>query len=160
MCGPPHSARLYFRNSQLPTGETFRKKTELAPELLRQADAESNKPILAPFDGAYANETVIRPCLFPEPGGRRIDVVTRLRFDARLYHRLIPNSKGRPRKWGRRITRSGRTPTGRRGKPFCTDVAESFATNNFVAIGTSRDRPNRCTSSSSRWKATASRGLS
>jgi len=99
----PHSSRLYFRKSQLPAGETFRKKTELAPELLRQADAESIAPILGVFDGAYANETVITPCVFPDEGQRRIEIVTRLRFDARLYHRLVPNPQGRPRKWGRRI---------------------------------------------------------
>jgi len=71
--------------------------------LLRQADAESRTPILGVFDGAYANETVIKPCVFPDEGQRRIEIVTRLRFDARLYHRLVPNPQGRPRKWGRRI---------------------------------------------------------
>lgn len=96
----PHSSRLYFRQSQLPAGETFRKKTELAVDLLRQADAASNTPLLAVFDGAYANETVIRPCVFPEQGARRIEVVTRLRFDARLYGSLVQGGKGRPRKWG------------------------------------------------------------
>ena len=85
----PHSSRLYFRKSPLPAGETFRQKTELAADLLRQTDAESKRPIPAVFDGAYANETVLRPCVFPEQSGRRIDLVTRLRFDARLSRSLV-----------------------------------------------------------------------
>jgi hypothetical protein len=99
----PHTARLYFRKSQLPVGETFRKKTEWAVEMLRQADRASGAPILGVFDGAYANETVIAPCLHPEPGQRRIDIVTRLRFDARLFRAKVPNAMGRPRLWGRRL---------------------------------------------------------
>ncbi|MBN9518553.1 hypothetical protein J0H58_08555, partial [bacterium] len=45
------------------------------------------------------------PCLDPA-NGRRIDVVTRLRFDARLYRPLDPPPRrrmGRPRKWGDRL---------------------------------------------------------
>jgi hypothetical protein len=101
----PHAARLYCRQSQLPAGETFRTKTALAAELLRRADAESAAPILGVFDGAYAVDTVIRPCLEPEPGLRRIDIVTRLRADARLYHPVgtRPHAKGRPPTWGPRI---------------------------------------------------------
>jgi len=52
-------------------------------------------------------ETVIRPCLNPPEGQRRIEFVTRLRRDARLYHPLVSQPKdpegGRPRKWGRRM---------------------------------------------------------
>ncbi len=106
----PHSSRLYFHRSQLPEGETFRTKTEWALELLRQADAESEAPILGVFDGAYAMETVVRPCLQPPPGRRRIEILTRLWLDARLYHPLVPSvpvegkkANGRPRKWGRRM---------------------------------------------------------
>ncbi|MDQ3960343.1 MAG: transposase [Pseudomonadota bacterium] len=101
----PHAARLYCRQSQLPTGESFRTKTALAVELLRQADSESMAPILAVFDGAYAVDTVIQPCLQPQPGQRRIAIITRLRTDARLYHPLGTRSraKGRPPKWGPRI---------------------------------------------------------
>ena len=100
-----HAARLYFRQHQLPTGETFRTKTALAAALLRQADAESVLPILAGFDGAYAVDPVVRPCLESGPGQRRIEIVTRLRADARLYHpvRSRPPAKGRPPKWGVRI---------------------------------------------------------
>ncbi len=101
----PHAARLYDRQSQLPPGETLRTKTALAVELLRQADTESPAPILAVFDGAYAVETVIRPCLDPDKGRRRIEVVTRLRTDARLYHPLVIRTAGRGRRpvWGLRM---------------------------------------------------------
>jgi hypothetical protein len=103
----PLAARLYFRKSQLPVGERFRTKTALAVEMLREVSDESPVPVLAAFDGAYAMETVIQPCLNPSPGSRRIEFVTRLRKDARLYEPLEPSAKnpkgGRPRKWGRRL---------------------------------------------------------
>jgi hypothetical protein len=101
----PHAARLYCRRSQLPPGESFRTKTALAVELLRQADRGSAAPILAVFDGAYAVDTVIQPCLHPDPGQQRIAIVTRLRVDARLYHPVEtrPRAKGRPPKWGVRM---------------------------------------------------------
>ena len=101
----PHTSRLYFRKTQLPDGETFTTKTALAAAMLRQADADSPVQVLGVFDGAYANKTVIGPCLDPK-NGRRIDVVTRLRFDAQLYRPLDLNlvrKKGRPRKWGDRL---------------------------------------------------------
>ena len=101
----PHSARLYFRKSQLPVGEKFHKKTQLAVELLQQVDDESGASILAIFDGAYANKTVIGPCLQPSPGRRRIAVLTRLRHDARLY-RPVEQRPGRPGPkplWGKRL---------------------------------------------------------
>ena len=103
----PVASRLYFRKNQLPAGESFRTKTDWAVDMLRQADAESGVPMLAVFDGAYAMQTVIKPCLNPPPGGRRIEFVTRLRKDARLYQPLEETTKnpkgGRPRKWGRRL---------------------------------------------------------
>lgn len=100
----PHAARLSCRQSQLPGGEAFRTKTALAVELLRQADAESPAPILAVFDGAYAVDTVVRACAASEGGRRRIELVTRLRADARLYHPVVkPQAKGRPPKWGPRL---------------------------------------------------------
>jgi hypothetical protein len=101
----PHTSRLYFRATQLPAGEAFATKTALAAAMLRAADADAAVPVLAVFDGAYANKSVIGPCLDPARG-RRIDVVTRLRFDARLYRPLDPASgrrRGRPRKWGDRL---------------------------------------------------------
>jgi DDE superfamily endonuclease len=101
----PHAARMYCRRSQLPTGETFRTKTRLAVELLRQANAESSAPILAVMDGAYAVSTVVGACLEPAKDQRRIAIVTRLRADARLYHPVGARlgGKGRPPKWGPRL---------------------------------------------------------
>jgi hypothetical protein len=103
----PVASRLYFRQNQLPAGESFCTKTDWTVDMLRQADAESGVPILAVFDGAYAMKTVIKPCLNPPPDGRRIEFVTRLRKDARLYRPLEETTKnpkgGRPRKWGRRL---------------------------------------------------------
>jgi DDE superfamily endonuclease len=101
----PHAARMYWRRSRLPAGETFRTKTMLAVALLRQADAESPAPILGVYDGAYAVNTVVRACLEPEEGRRRIELVTRLRTDARLYHPGVARTraKGRPPKWGPRF---------------------------------------------------------
>jgi DDE superfamily endonuclease len=101
----PHAARLSCRQRQLPVGETFRTKTALAVELLRQADAESSTTLLGVFDGAYAVDTVIRPCLEPGRGQRRIEFVTRLRADARLYHPLVVKTsrKGRRPVWGPRM---------------------------------------------------------
>ncbi len=103
----PLAPRLYCRKSQLPIGERFRTKTALAVQMLREVDTESTAPILAAFDGAYAMDTVIKPCLNPQPGQRRIDFVTRLRKDARLYEPLetVPQNPkgGRPRKWGKRL---------------------------------------------------------
>lgn len=99
----PHTARLYFRQQQLPVGETFQTKTQLAVTMFRQAEAESPVPLLAVFDGAYAVRTVIRPLLNPLPGQRRIDIISRLRVDARLYHPKVDNPRGRKRIWGRRL---------------------------------------------------------
>lgn len=103
----PSASRLYFRKSQVPVGETFITKTRHAVGMLREVAEESESPILAAFDGAYAMSTVIRPCLEPPQGRRRIDFVTRLRRDARLYLPLADEPKnpagGRPRKWGRRM---------------------------------------------------------
>jgi len=103
----PCASRLYFRKSQVPVGETFTTKTRHAVAMLREIDNESESPILAAFDGAYAMATVIQPCLEPPEGRRRIEFVTRLRRDARLYHPLTNGPKnpagGRPRKWGRRM---------------------------------------------------------
>ena len=106
----PHSSGLYFRRRRLPEGETFRTKTQWAVELLQQADGESEAPVLAVFDGAYAMATVVKPCLQPPADRRRIEILTRLRVDARLYHPLAApvrvegnNTMGHPRKWGRRM---------------------------------------------------------
>jgi DDE superfamily endonuclease len=101
----PYAARLSCRRSQLPAGETFQTKTALAVAMLRQADAESAAPILGVFAGAYAVDTVVRQCLESRPGQRRVELVTRLRADARLYHPVGARLRatGRPLKWGARI---------------------------------------------------------
>lgn len=102
----PHSARLYFRQKQLPEGETFRTKLELGLEMLRQADKESVAPLLGVFDGAFAQKSLVQPCLCSYEGKRRIEVLTRLRVDARLYAPLEepqPKKRGRPRVWGSRL---------------------------------------------------------
>lgn len=104
----PHAARRYCRKTQLPAGETFQTKTTWAVELLRQADAESSAPILGVFDGAYAVATVVEPCVNPDPGQRRIELLTRLRVDARLYYPVVSRArqKGRRPKWGERLAGS------------------------------------------------------
>jgi hypothetical protein len=94
----PQAARLYGRKTQLPAGETFQTKTAWAVEWLRQADAESSAPIWGVCEGAYAVATVVEPRLTPAPGGRRSEMLTRLRVDARLSH--PEGSRTRPR--GRR----------------------------------------------------------
>lgn len=101
----PVTGQLYFRKSQLPAGETFRTKNELLVELLRQQASGTDGPDLAVFDGAFAVANVVRPLLRPESGKPRIEFVTRLRHDARLY--ALPPSQ-RPKgkrgpmpKWGR-----------------------------------------------------------
>jgi hypothetical protein len=101
----PHAARRYCRKTPLPVGETLQTKTAWAVELLRQADAESRAPILGVFDGAYAVATVVEPCLNPGPGQRRIELLTRLRADARLYHPVVSRARprGRRPKWGLRL---------------------------------------------------------
>src|SRR3954468_22748127 len=50
----PHTGRLYFRQSQLPAGETFRTKCELLVELLRLEASHVSGRHLVAFDGAFA----------------------------------------------------------------------------------------------------------
>jgi hypothetical protein len=108
----PVSGRLYFRASQLPADPAgllaFRTKCELAVELLReQARIAPGQKHLGVFDGGYALRSVVRPLVLPEGGGRRIDFLTRLRRDARLFA-LPPTdrpagARGPKPKWGRRL---------------------------------------------------------
>ena len=110
----PTAGRLYFRLSQLPgPGSTggppvvFHTKCELLVELARaQAQAVAGKH-LAVVDGAFATASVLRPLAWPEDGAAKVDVLTRLRHDARLHelppaHRR-PGRPGRPPDWGRRL---------------------------------------------------------
>lgn len=103
----PHTGRLYFRRSQLPAGETFRTKCELLVDLLRQEASTIDGEHLGVFDGAFAVRSVVRPLVRPEPGQPRVEFLTRLRSDARLYARPAAE---RPRgrrgawpKWGSRL---------------------------------------------------------
>ena len=109
----PTSGRLYFRKSQLPVGPDgiveFRTKCELAVELLREQACIIKGKHLAVFDGGYALESVVRPLVLPAGGAPRIDFLTRLRCDARLYALPLPpeqRPKGKPGpqpKWGQRL---------------------------------------------------------
>jgi hypothetical protein len=129
----PVSGRLYFRESQLPAQsravgpkETFRTKCALAVELIREQARITGGPHLGVFDGGYALKNVVRPLVMPEDGSPRIEFLTRLRHDARLYH-LPPTKRpkgkrGRNPKWGRKLSpprQGGRWPGAwRKGEAF------------------------------------------
>jgi hypothetical protein len=125
----PQAGRLYFRRAQLPTTpapEVFRTKCALAVELFRQQALDVPGPHLAVFDGGFAFRSVVRPLAIPEAGQPRIDFLTRLRHDARLY-RLPPadrpgNRRGPKPKWGRQLPpprQGGRWPgSWHQGKAF------------------------------------------
>jgi hypothetical protein len=109
----PTAARLYFRKTQLPPAEkgppiSFRTKCELLVELAREHQKACSTKTLGVFDGGYALGNVVRPLVKPrEPGQPRIDILTRLRQDARLY-RLPPTERqkgqrGATPKWGKRL---------------------------------------------------------
>src|SRR5262249_59844895 len=62
---------------------------------------------LGVVDGGYALASVVRPLVLPERGAPRVDVLTRLRHDARLFA-LPPaarpaGKRGPSPKWGRRL---------------------------------------------------------
>jgi DDE superfamily endonuclease len=106
----PISGQLYFRKSQLPLGPhgivKFRTKCELAVELLREQASVTTGKHLAVFDGGYALRSVVRPLVLPEDGAPRIDFLTRLRRDARLFELPLspeerPEGKRGPKpRWG------------------------------------------------------------
>jgi hypothetical protein len=137
----PQSGRLYFRASQLPfqhgasgPREPFRTKNDLAVELLRQQAGSTDGKPLALFDGAYAVGTVVRPLVHPEVGERRIDFLTRLRQDARLYRVPLatrqPGQRGPTPRWGTRLPpprQGGRWPG-----PWQTGMAFIYGRNRQV----------------------------
>jgi DDE superfamily endonuclease len=106
----PISGQLYFRKSQLPLGPhgivKFRTKCELAVELLREQASVTTGKHLAVFDGGYALRSVVRPLVLPEDGAPRIDFLTRLRRDARLFELPLPpeerpeGKRGPKPRWG------------------------------------------------------------
>jgi hypothetical protein len=115
----PHTGRMYFRQSQLPDGETFRTKCVLLVEQLRGEARHVAGRHLGVFDGAFAVRSVVQPLTQPEIGQPRIDFLTRLRGDARLHDRppgQTPSGRrGRKPKWGRRLPpprQGGRWPGG------------------------------------------------
>jgi hypothetical protein len=122
----PHSGRLYFRKSQLPAGEVFRTKCELAVAQLQREAATVPGKHLAVFDGGFALHSVVRPLVRPEGDQPRIDFLTRLRGDARLCRlpsgRRRRGQRGRLPKWGRPLApprQGGRWPgTWQEGRAF------------------------------------------
>jgi hypothetical protein len=105
----PISGRLYFRKAQLPARsgavgprEPFRTKCELVVELLREQARVITGRHLGVFDGGYALKSVVRPLVAAEDGSPRIEFLTRLRQDARLY--APPPAGCRANQvWGRRL---------------------------------------------------------
>src|SRR5579871_2815323 len=115
----PIDGRLYFRRTQLPsTGEVFRTKCELMVELAQQQARVLAGPHLLVLDGGFALGNVVRPLVRPEdPALPRVDVLTRLRQDARLCalppQRRRPGQRGPTPKWGRPLApprQGGRWP--------------------------------------------------
>jgi hypothetical protein len=109
----PVAGQLYFRKSQLPAAQkgpavTFRTKCELLVELARAHAKACPGKTLGVFDGGFALASVVRPLVKPDaPGQPRIDVLTRLRQDARLY-RLPPagrqpGQRGATPRWGKQL---------------------------------------------------------
>jgi hypothetical protein len=109
----PTAGRLYFRKTQLPPAEkgppvTFHTKCELLVELGREHAKACSGKTLGVFDGGFALRNVVRPLVKPDqPDQPRIDILTRLRHDARLY-KLPPSErrqgqKGATPKWGKRL---------------------------------------------------------
>jgi len=103
----PVAGQLYFRKTQLPaTGEKFRTKCDLLVELARQQAQVLSGPHLVVFDGGFAVRSVVRPLVCPDdPQQPRIDILTRLRHDARLCRlpptERRPGQRGPLPKWGR-----------------------------------------------------------
>ena len=118
----PIAGRLYVRQSQRPAGPAgilaFRTKCELAMELFREQARIIKGKHLGVFDGGYALRSVVRPMVLPEDGSPRVEFLTRLRRDARLYA-LPPadrpaGKRGPKPKWGPRLEpprRGGRWKT-------------------------------------------------
>lgn len=103
----PQAGRLYFRPSQLPAGESFHTKNEHLVELLRNAAHAAGGAHLGVFDGAFAVANVVRPLVHPPTGQPRVEFLTRLRHDARLYalptRAPTPGRRGPKPQWGPRL---------------------------------------------------------
>jgi len=121
----PVCGQLYFRQSQLPgpgsNGEppvTFRTKGVLLVEQAQHLARRVPGKHLLCVDGAYATRNVIVPLVRPtDPRQRRVDVLSRLRLNARLYQlppTTRPEGKSGPwPKWGPKLApprQGGRWP--------------------------------------------------
>jgi hypothetical protein len=114
-CFLPLAGRLYFRKSQPPFAKgqagprlPFLTKCQLLVELARQHAKAVPGKHLQVFDGAYAVRSVVRPLTQPpDPGQPVIEVLTRLRHDARLFD--VPprerrdGQRGPTPRWGKRL---------------------------------------------------------
>lgn len=129
----PVAGQLYFRKTQLPESQkgppiSFHTKCELLVEQLRQHAKDCHGQVgeckagdgknLAIFDGAFAVASVVRPLVKPnQPGLPRVDILTRLRLDARL-NTLPPTERRKGKrgplpKWGKKLApprQGGRWP--------------------------------------------------
>jgi DDE superfamily endonuclease len=107
----PIAGWLYFRQSQLPSGpggpESFRTKCELAVALFRAQARIIVGKHLGVFDGGYALRSVVRRLVLPEDASPRVEFLTRLRHNARLYAlppEERPQGKRGPKpKWGKKL---------------------------------------------------------
>ncbi len=109
----PVAGRLYFRKTQLPAAQngppiSFRTKCELLVEMAHEHAKACPGKNLEVFDGAFAVASVVQPLVKPsEVAQRRIDIVTRLRHDARLHalppKERQPHQRGRTPLWGKRL---------------------------------------------------------
>jgi hypothetical protein len=111
----PTAGRLYFRKTQLPHAKgdagprlPFRTKCELMVDLAREHANACPGKNLAVVDGGFALRSVVRPLIKPDEASQpRVDVLTRLRHDARL-HALPPKERrqgqrGPTPKWGKQL---------------------------------------------------------
>jgi hypothetical protein len=138
----PVAGRLYFRKTQLPPPEkgppvVFRTKCELLVELAREHQKACSGKALGVFDGGFALGSVVRPLVAPsETGQPRIDFVTRLRHDARLYALPPP---GRPRNGANACRLPGKGDVGegpgRRARPSSTAAFVRSSTRRSCACG-------------------------
>jgi hypothetical protein len=130
----PTAGQLYFRQSQRPhdNGRTgprvpFRTKCVLLVELGREHAKACSGKTLGVFDGGFALRNVVRPLVCPDdPKQPRIDILTRLRRDARL-HAPAPTERAKGQrgptpKWGKVLSppgQGGRWPgTWQKGQAF------------------------------------------
>ena len=78
----------------------FRTKCELLVELGREHAKACSGKALGAFDGGFALGNVVRPLVRPDdPSQPRMDILTRLRRDARL-HALPPGGRRQPARTG------------------------------------------------------------